>query len=44
MIEISISNLVTCIGIFFLLGIGIGIYSMVKVVKKELDKLEEWYE
>jgi len=41
MIEISISNLVLIVGIFFLLGESIGIFAMVRIAKREINKLEE---
>jgi len=41
MIEVSISNLILTVGIFFLIGLGIGCFSMVMVTKRELEKLED---
>ena len=41
MIEISISGLVSITGVFFLIGMAIGVFCMVRVVKRELAKLEE---
>jgi len=40
MIEISISGLVLVIGIFFILGMALGIVSMIKCLKRGLDNLE----
>jgi uncharacterized protein YneF (UPF0154 family) len=40
MIEIGISALVLTVGLFFLLGMGIGIFAMVKAVKNELEHWE----
>ena len=41
MIEISINNLVLSVGIFFLLGLSIGILHMYRIMKRELKKLED---
>ena len=41
MIEISVSNLVLSIGVFFLLGMTVGVTAMFRVAKKELDKFVE---
>ena len=41
MIEISISGIISIVGVFFLMGMGIGVFHMVRVVKRELAKLEE---
>jgi uncharacterized protein YneF (UPF0154 family) len=41
MIEFSIGELVYIFGAFFLSGMGLGIFAMIKVVKKELKNWDK---